>query len=100
MTLAIDPPRKWWQAGPGEGCIGFTESKITKVFARGNRQVPEVSYVVADRIGVKTKDLDVFVTNQPNRAFLRNWREALELVNSDTSTRSTTAAICSPQASR
>ena len=46
MTLAVDPPRKWWQAGPGEGCIGFTESKITKVLARGNRQVPEVSYAV------------------------------------------------------
>ena len=79
MTLAVDPPRKWWQAGPGEGCIGFTESKITKVLARGNRQVPEVSYAVCDRIGVKPKDLDLLVTNQPNRVFLRNWREALEL---------------------
>jgi 3-oxoacyl-[acyl-carrier-protein] synthase III len=79
MTIAMDPPRKWWQPGPGEAYIGFTESKITKVLARGNRQVPEVSYAVADRIGVKTKDLDVFVTNQPNRVFLRNWREALEL---------------------
>ena len=59
MTLAVDPPRKWWQAGPGEGCIGFTESKITKVLARGNRQVPEVSYAVCDRIGVKPKDLDL-----------------------------------------
>jgi 3-oxoacyl-[acyl-carrier-protein] synthase-3 len=79
MTLAIDPPRKWWQAGPGEACIGFTETKITKVLARGNRQVPEVSYAVCDRIGVKPKDLDLLVTNQPNRVFLRNWREALEL---------------------
>jgi 3-oxoacyl-[acyl-carrier-protein] synthase III len=79
MTLAVDPPRKWWQPGPGEGCIGFTESKITKVLARGNRQVPEVSYAVCDRIGVKPRDLDLLVTNQPNRAFLRNWREALEL---------------------
>ncbi|MDV3136201.1 3-oxoacyl-ACP synthase III family protein [Mycobacterium sp. 29Ha] len=79
MTLAVDPPRKWWQAGPGEGCIGFTESKITKVLARGNRQVPEVSYAVCDRIGVKPRDLDFLVTNQPNRAFLRNWREAMEL---------------------
>ncbi|KUH84760.1 3-oxoacyl-[acyl-carrier-protein] synthase III C-terminal domain-containing protein [Mycobacterium sp. IS-1556] len=79
MTIAIDPPRKWWQPGPGEGCIGFTESKITKVLARGNRQVPEVSYAVCDRIGVKPADLDLLVTNQPNRAFLRNWREALEL---------------------
>ncbi|ABM12188.1 3-oxoacyl-ACP synthase III family protein [Mycolicibacterium vanbaalenii] len=79
MTIAVDPPRKWWQAGPGEGCIGFTESKITKVLARGNRQVPEVSYAVCDRIGLPPKDVDLFVTNQPNRVFLRNWREALEL---------------------
>jgi 3-oxoacyl-[acyl-carrier-protein] synthase III len=79
MTIAIDPPRKWWQPGPGEAYIGFTESKITKVLARGNRQVPEVAYAVCDRIGVQPKDLDLLVTNQPNRVFLRNWREALEV---------------------
>jgi len=79
MAINVQPARKWWQAGPGEGSIGFTESKITKVLARGNRQVPEVSYAVCDRIGIKPKDLDLLVTNQPNRAFLRNWREALEL---------------------
>ena len=79
MAISMNPHRKWWEAGPGEGSIGFTESKITKVLARGNRQVPEVSYAVCDRIGIKPKDLDLLVTNQPNRAFLRNWREALEL---------------------
>jgi 3-oxoacyl-[acyl-carrier-protein] synthase-3 len=79
MTIAVDPPRKWWEPGPGEGYIGFTESKITKVLARGNRQVPEVALTVCDRIGVKSKDIDLFVTNQPNRVFLRNWRDALEL---------------------
>ncbi|HET7740748.1 MAG TPA: 3-oxoacyl-[acyl-carrier-protein] synthase III C-terminal domain-containing protein [Mycobacterium sp.] len=79
MTIAVDPPRKWWQPGTGEGYIGFTESKITKVLARGNRQVPEVAYAVCDRIGLKPRDIDLLVTNQPNRAFLRNWRDALEL---------------------
>lgn len=79
MTVESDPPREWWQPGPGEGYIGFTEHKIAKVLARGNRQVPEVCYAVADRIGVKTAELDLLVTNQPNRIFLRNWREALEL---------------------
>jgi 3-oxoacyl-[acyl-carrier-protein] synthase-3 len=79
MTIAMDPPRKWWQPGPGEAYIGFTESKITKVLARGNRQVPEVAYAVCDRIGLQPKDLDLLVTTQPHRAFLRNWREALEL---------------------
>jgi 3-oxoacyl-[acyl-carrier-protein] synthase III len=79
MTVEIDPPRKYWAAGPGEPSLGFTEGKITKVLARGNRLVPEVSYAVCDRIGVKPKDIDLLVTNQPNRAFLRNWRDALEL---------------------
>jgi 3-oxoacyl-[acyl-carrier-protein] synthase-3 len=79
MTLAIDPPRKWWQAGPGEASIGFTETKISKVLARGNRQVPEVALAVCDRIGLSSKDIDLLVTNQPNRVFLRNWREALEV---------------------
>ncbi len=82
MTIAVDPPRKWWQPGPGEGYIGFTESKITKVLARGNRQVPEVAYAVCDRIRLQPKDIDLLVTNQPNRAFLRNWREALEVPKS------------------
>jgi 3-oxoacyl-[acyl-carrier-protein] synthase-3 len=82
MTIAVEPFRKWWQPGSGEGYIGFTESKITKVLARGNRQVPEVSLAVCDRIGVKSKDIDLLVTNQPNRVFLRNWREALELPQS------------------
>jgi 3-oxoacyl-[acyl-carrier-protein] synthase III len=82
MTLSIDPPRKWWQPGPGEACIGFTETKIAKVLARGNRQVPEVALAVCDRIGIRSKDVDLLVTNQPNRIFLRNWREALELPES------------------
>ena len=79
MTYTVDPPRKWWQPGPGEGCIGFTETKIAKVLARGNRQVPEVALAVCDRIGLRSNDIDLLVTNQPNRLFLRNWREALEV---------------------
>jgi 3-oxoacyl-[acyl-carrier-protein] synthase-3 len=79
MTIAMDPPRKYWEPGSGEGCIGFTESKIAKVLARGNRQVPEVALAVCDRIGLHSNDIDLLVTNQPNRVFLRNWREALEV---------------------
>src|SRR3954466_848378 len=79
MTIAVEPERKWWQPGPGEGCIGFTETKIAKVLARGNEQVPEVALAVCDRIGLSSKDIDLLVTNQPNRVFLKNWREALEL---------------------
>ncbi|GAT15171.1 3-oxoacyl-ACP synthase III family protein [Mycolicibacterium thermoresistibile] len=79
MTLETDPPRRWWQAGPGEGHVGFNEGKIMKVLARGNRMVPQVVRAVCDRIGVKPVDLDLLITNQPNRLLLRNWDEALEL---------------------
>ncbi|RPA10202.1 3-oxoacyl-ACP synthase III family protein [Gordonia sp. OPL2] len=82
MTGVSSPPRKYWEAGSGQIHIGFTEAKIAKVLARGNRMVPETAIEVADAIGVRPPDLDWFITNQPNRIFLRNWREAMELPES------------------
>ncbi len=79
MDFSTGSERKYWEPGEGQGCVTFSESKITKVFARGNRLVPEVALAVCDRIGVKGRDIDTFVTNQPNRLFLRNWHDALEL---------------------
>lgn len=79
MEFTTNSERKYWQPGEGQPSISFSESKITKVFARGNRLVPEVALAVCDRIGVPGKDVDTFVTNQPNRLFLRNWHDALEL---------------------
>jgi len=49
------------------------------VLSRGNRLVPEVVHELCRRIGVTPRELDMLVTNQPNKTFLRNWREALEL---------------------
>ncbi|MFF0528189.1 3-oxoacyl-ACP synthase III family protein [Nocardia amikacinitolerans] len=79
MDFTTNGERKYWEPGAGQACVSFTESKVTKVFARGNRLVPEVALAVCDRIGVKGRDIDTFVTNQPNRLFLRNWHDALEL---------------------
>lgn len=79
MDFSTGSERKYWEPGEGQGCVSFTESKVTKVFARGNRLVPELALAVCDRIGVKGRDIDTFVTNQPNRLFLRNWHDALEL---------------------
>ncbi|AMU70276.1 putative 3-oxoacyl-[acyl-carrier-protein] synthase [Mycobacteroides abscessus subsp. abscessus] len=79
MTYAVTPHRKYWEAGSGQGRVAFTEHKISKVLARGNRMVPEVALAVCDRIGIASTDLDALVTNQPNRIFLRNWRDALQL---------------------
>ncbi|MFW0791592.1 3-oxoacyl-[acyl-carrier-protein] synthase III C-terminal domain-containing protein [Gordonia sp. CPCC 205333] len=79
MTAVSQPARKYWEAGPGQIHVGFTNAKIAKVLSRGNRLVPEVAVEAAERIGIAPAELDWFITNQPNRVFLRNWREALEL---------------------
>ncbi|MBF6332424.1 3-oxoacyl-ACP synthase III family protein [Nocardia transvalensis] len=79
MTLVADPPRKYWEAGPGQVYTGYPESMIAEVLARGDRLVPEVAHAVCERIGISPQQLDLLVTSQPNRLYLRNWREALLL---------------------
>ncbi|MFK4148469.1 3-oxoacyl-ACP synthase III family protein [Streptomyces sp. NPDC004065] len=79
MTVAVDDGRKYWEPGESQVRIGFTEAGVAKVLERGNRLVPEVVTALCRRLGVKTGDIDVLITNQPNRTFLRNWRDALGL---------------------
>ncbi|RZU53851.1 3-oxoacyl-[acyl-carrier-protein] synthase-3 [Krasilnikovia cinnamomea] len=79
MTLACDSDRRYFEPGLDPMRIGFTEASIGRVFARGNRLVPEQVAEVCREVGVGPSAIDVLVTNQPNRAFLRNWREALQL---------------------
>ncbi|WRZ88389.1 3-oxoacyl-ACP synthase [Streptomyces sp. NBC_01007] len=79
MTVAVDDGRKYWEPGKSQLRIAFTDASVAKVLARGNRLVPEVITDLCGRLGVATGDIDVFITNQPNRTFLRNWREALQL---------------------
>ncbi|KUN88893.1 3-oxoacyl-ACP synthase [Streptomyces bungoensis] len=79
MRVAVDDGRKYWEPGESQLRIGFTDSSVAKVLARGNRLVPEVVTDLCGRLGVATGDIDVLITNQPNRTFLRNWREALQL---------------------
>ncbi|MFF8314402.1 3-oxoacyl-ACP synthase III family protein [Streptomyces lydicus] len=79
MTVVLDDGRRYWEAGKSQPRIGFTEDSATEVLARGNRLVPEVVMDLCGRLGVAATEIDVFITNQPNRTFLRNWREALQL---------------------
>lgn len=78
MTLAVDT-RKYWEPGEGEIDIGFTDSKVKRIVARGNRLVPQVTTELCARLDTPTSDIDVLITNQPNRMFLSNWREELRL---------------------
>lgn len=79
MTLFAKDGRRYWEPGPSPISVAFTEERVASIIARGNRLVPEVVVAACQRAGVRTRDIDLLVTNQPNSIFLRNWREALEL---------------------
>lgn len=78
MDLVRTDGGKYWQPGAGELNIAFDASKLKELLDRGNGIVPKVVSGVCERIGVATSDVDVLITNQPNRMFLRNWREAIQ----------------------
>lgn len=76
---ATSDGRKFWEAGQGELDVRFAEDKTAEIIARGNALVPEVVGDLCKRINVSPADIDVLITNQPNRIFLRTWRDALGL---------------------
>ncbi|MDH6577284.1 ketoacyl-ACP synthase III family protein [Kitasatospora sp. MAP5-34] len=77
MTAVLDDGRKYWEPGTSQLRIGFTEAAVAKVLERGNRLVPEVVTDLCRQLALPTTEIDLLVTNQPNRTFLHNWRTAL-----------------------
>ncbi|MEE1782106.1 ketoacyl-ACP synthase III family protein [Streptomyces sp. SP17BM10] len=79
MTAVLDDGRRYWEPGRSQLRIGFSEEGVSTVLERGNRLVPELVREVCDRIAVPTEEIDLLVTNQPNRTFLHNWRRSMGL---------------------
>jgi 3-oxoacyl-[acyl-carrier-protein] synthase-3 len=79
MFLSHDDGRRYWEPGTSDAYIDFNEAKTAKILTRGNRLVPEMVFEVCNKVGIKASDIDYLITNQPNRHFLRNWREALQI---------------------
>ncbi len=77
MRVAIADGRRYWEPGGAELVVGFDKSKAAEIVARGNALVPEIVSELCDRIEIRPSDIDILVTNQPNRLFLRNWQRAL-----------------------
>src|SRR6185295_2953045 len=80
MAACADDGRRYWEPGAIPISLGFTEERVAAIIERGNRIVPEMVALACQNAGVRTRDIDLLVTNQPNPIFLRNWREALELL--------------------
>jgi 3-oxoacyl-[acyl-carrier-protein] synthase-3 len=79
MEACAADGRRYWEPGLEPISIRFTEQRVASIIERGNRIVPEVVASACKAAGVRPRDIDLLVTNQPNPIFLRNWREALEL---------------------
>jgi 3-oxoacyl-[acyl-carrier-protein] synthase III len=79
MYATCDDGRKYWETGEDQLYIDFTEHKIATLFSRGNSIVPHVIREACELAKLPVKDIGALITNQPNKLFLRNWREALEL---------------------
>jgi 3-oxoacyl-[acyl-carrier-protein] synthase-3 len=79
MRVVCDEGKAWWEPRSSPMYIDFSESRMAAIVARGNKIVPEVVREACKTAELRSRDIDVLVTNQPTPIFLRNWREALEL---------------------
>lgn len=77
MGMARADGSRYWEPGEVQPTISFNADRFKQIIERGNRLVPEIVTELCDEIAVHPSQIDVLVTNQPNRLFLRNWREAL-----------------------
>lgn len=77
MGIASPDGRRYWQPGMSELGIAMNTRRLGDILAHGNEVVPALVSELCERIGATAADIDVLVTNQPNRIFLENWRNAL-----------------------
>jgi 3-oxoacyl-[acyl-carrier-protein] synthase III len=79
MRIKSDDGKPWWDPRTTPLYVDFSEDRVAAIVGRGNALVPAVVREACQAAELKTSDIDVLVTNQPNLVFLRNWREALQV---------------------
>jgi 3-oxoacyl-[acyl-carrier-protein] synthase-3 len=79
MLIVRDDGSRWWEPSTRAGYVDFSETKIADIMARANRIVPDVILAACRQAELLPSQIDTLITNQPNRIFLRNWREALQI---------------------
>jgi 3-oxoacyl-[acyl-carrier-protein] synthase-3 len=78
MALVRADGSAWWEPSTACAYVDFTEAKLAQIMGRANRIVPEAIREACRRANLPTSEIGTLITNQPNRIFLRNWREALQ----------------------
>lgn len=82
MVVTREEDKDWWEPGLSAVRPDFSEEKIPKIMLRANKIVPKIIKEACLDANLPYAALNALITNQPNRIFLRNWREALELPES------------------
>lgn len=82
MGIASPDERKYWQPGMSELGIAMNTERLAQILEHGNAVVPMLVSELCEEIGAVPGDIDLLVTNQPNRIFLANWRDALGIATS------------------
>jgi len=82
MKVVNEDGEKWWAPRKKPMYVDFSENKVGSIVMRGNRLVPKMMYQACAEAKLNPSDIGVMVTNQPNPVFLRNWREAMLLEES------------------
>jgi 3-oxoacyl-[acyl-carrier-protein] synthase III len=79
VELKLADGRLYWEPGTSELDVAFDNSKAQNIIERGSEIVPDVVTEVCKRVDASPADIELLVTNQPNRLLLRNWSAALGL---------------------
>ncbi|CAM03836.1 3-oxoacyl-[acyl-carrier-protein] synthase-3 [Saccharopolyspora erythraea NRRL 2338] len=79
VNITLEDGRLYWEPGTSEMDVGFDNTKAQNVIERGTKILPEVVRALCGRIGAGLDDIDLLVTNQPNRLLLRNWVRELAI---------------------
>jgi len=79
MAVVREDGTEWWEPSTACTYLDFSEAKIAQIMSRANRIVPETIREACRRAELPTSEIGTLITNQPNKLFLRNWREALQI---------------------
>lgn len=79
MAVVRQDGAEWWEPSTACSYVDFTEAKLAQIMGRANRIVPDAIRDACRQAELPTSQIGTLITNQPNRIFLRNWREALQV---------------------
>jgi 3-oxoacyl-[acyl-carrier-protein] synthase III len=69
--------RRYWEGGTGPMTVNYNESMVNELTAHGARCVPDAVHRVLRACNLSASDIDLFVTHQPNRTLVDQWRESV-----------------------